>query len=82
MKRILFCLVAAFLLSSTLPAQSPEAAATPAGVTSAQSPEIQEFQKLEDNWSLAVNQRDQYALFHPSSSMSRPAARSPPVISN
>jgi ketosteroid isomerase-like protein len=62
MKRILFCLVAAFLLSSTLPAQSPEAAATPAGVTSAQSPEIQEFQKLEDNWSLAVNQRDQYAL--------------------
>jgi len=47
-------------------AQSP-APSTPTNtiapsVTSAESPEIREFQKIEDSWSDAVNQRDQYAL--------------------
>jgi hypothetical protein len=30
--------------------------------TSAASPEIREFQKIEDSWSVAVNDRDQYGL--------------------
>jgi ketosteroid isomerase-like protein len=54
-----------FLLSSSFAlAQSPAptpAAAKPA-VTSAGSPEIREFQKVEDSWANAINQRDQYAL--------------------
>ena len=54
-----------FLLSccSTLaqnPASAP-AAPQPA-VTSASIPAIQEFQKIEDSWSNAINARDQYAL--------------------
>jgi ketosteroid isomerase-like protein len=32
------------------------------GVTSTVSPEITQFQKIEDNWSDAVNRRDQYGL--------------------
>jgi len=32
------------------------------GVTSAESPEVREFQKIEDSWSSALNLRDQYAL--------------------
>jgi hypothetical protein len=39
----------------------PTSAATP-GVTTTQSPEITQFQKIEDTWSKAVNERDQYAL--------------------
>jgi ketosteroid isomerase-like protein len=59
-----------FLLSSCIvlaqepapvPAPAPQSAAQPS-VTSAESPAIREFQKFEDNWSEAVNQRDQYAL--------------------
>jgi ketosteroid isomerase-like protein len=30
--------------------------------TSAESPEIREFQKIEDSWATAVNDRDQYGL--------------------
>ena len=30
--------------------------------TSAESPEIREFQKIEDSWSNAINDRDQYGL--------------------
>jgi ketosteroid isomerase-like protein len=40
-------------------AQAPAAAAP---VTSAESPEIRELQKVEDSWSSALNQRDQYGL--------------------
>lgn len=36
-------------------------AATP-GVTSTAAPDVQEFQKIEDKWSDAVNGRDQYGL--------------------
>jgi ketosteroid isomerase-like protein len=32
------------------------------GVTSDSSPDLHEFQKIEDTWSTAVNQRDQYSL--------------------
>jgi hypothetical protein len=42
-------------------AASGPASAQPA-VTSAESPEIGQFQKIEDTWSSAVNQHDQYAL--------------------
>jgi ketosteroid isomerase-like protein len=49
------------------PAPAPAAApvppaATEPGVTSTVSPEVALFQKIEDNWSDAVNRRDQYAL--------------------
>ncbi len=55
---------------STALAQSPapdpaSGAAPPAatpGVTETISPEILEFQKIEDSWSDAVNRRDQYGL--------------------
>ena len=46
-------------------AQTPAAtgvAPAGAGATSSTSPEIKEFQKIEDTWSNAVNQRDQYSL--------------------
>ena len=46
--------------------QSPAAApsSTPAvpSVTSAQSPEVTQFQKIEDSWADAVNRHDQYGL--------------------
>lgn len=56
----LAALTLAFLLSAgALAAQVP--ASQPA-VTSADTPEVQQFQKLEDKWSEAVNERDQYGL--------------------
>jgi ketosteroid isomerase-like protein len=55
-------LFSAFLLSCCAAvAQDPAPAPAPPA-TSAVSPEIKEFQKIEDNWSGALNQRDQYAL--------------------
>ena len=42
--------------------QAAPAASTPSGVTTTQSPELAQFQKIEDTWSNAVNQRDQYSL--------------------
>jgi ketosteroid isomerase-like protein len=41
---------------------SAQAATPQAAVTSAVSPEVSTFQKLEDTWSSAINQRDQYSL--------------------
>ncbi len=60
----------------TAEAQSPAAGSEPAAaetagqtttqaasdVTTTASPEVQQFQKVEDKWSEAVNQRDQYGL--------------------
>ena len=44
-------------------AQAPAPAATvPANVTTTASPEVREFQKIEDNWSESINNRDQYGL--------------------
>jgi hypothetical protein len=67
MKSILTAVFASFvLISGTAFSQTPETAAPPAHnnipTTSAESPEIRELQKVEDNWSNALNQRDQYGL--------------------
>jgi ketosteroid isomerase-like protein len=52
----------AFLLSCSIAvAQAPTPVAASAA-TSTVSPEIVQFQKIEDSWSNAVNQRDQYAM--------------------
>src|SRR5580698_1314101 len=70
MKRYLACIFAVLLGCDIAAAQtsSPDAAA-PAppvaaepGVTSTVSPEVAQFQKIEDSWSDAINRRDQYAL--------------------
>jgi ketosteroid isomerase-like protein len=44
------------------PATSSVPAAEKPGVTEMISPEILQFQKIEDSWSDAVNRRDQYSL--------------------
>jgi ketosteroid isomerase-like protein len=56
-----------FLLSCSLviaqnPAPVPAAAPVQPAAASAESPEIREFQKIEDAWSGAINERDQYSL--------------------
>ena len=64
MTRFLTCLSALSLISCASIAQNPAAtpAQTPANVTSSASPELVEFQKIEDAWATAVNDRDQYGL--------------------
>jgi len=66
MIRFATCFSAVLLFSCVVESQSPApvpvSAAAEANVTSAESPEIQQFQKIEDSWSAAVNQRDQYGL--------------------
>jgi len=57
MKHLVVAALAAF--ACTGPAFSQIATAP---VTSAEIPEIRELQKVEDNWSNALNQRDQYGL--------------------
>ncbi|HTJ28871.1 MAG TPA: nuclear transport factor 2 family protein [Acidobacteriaceae bacterium] len=52
-------LLAFGLTFGMLHAQAPTAAP---GTTSSDSPEIRELQKVEDSWSSALNQRDQYGL--------------------
>ena len=64
MNRFVACFSALLLSCCAAGGQSPApvpASAQP-GVTSAESPEIREFQKIEDSWSNSVNQRDQYGL--------------------
>jgi ketosteroid isomerase-like protein len=68
MTRFLTCISFLFICSVSV-AQDPAPAAsaapsasTPVNVTSAESPAIREFQKIEDSWSTAVNGRDQYGL--------------------
>jgi ketosteroid isomerase-like protein len=70
MNRYVACISAALLACGVAAAQAPspdEAAPAPPaaaepGVTSTVSPEVAQFQKIEDSWSDAVNRRDQYAL--------------------
>jgi ketosteroid isomerase-like protein len=62
MTRFLTCFSAFLLLCCVSVAQTPAPAAPPVNVTSAESPAVQEFQKIEDAWSTAVNGRDQYGL--------------------
>jgi len=70
MKRYFACIFAVLLACGIAAAQNsspdaaapaPPAAAEP-GVTSTVSPEVAQFQKIEDSWSDAINRRDQYAL--------------------
>jgi ketosteroid isomerase-like protein len=66
MTRSLPLILSAILLSCcTVFAQSdPAQAASPSatGVTSTDTSEVAQFQKIEENWSNAVNMHDQYAL--------------------
>ena len=48
------------LASAQVPGNTPPAVNAP--VTSTASPDIAQFQKIEDAWDQAVNRRDQYAL--------------------
>jgi hypothetical protein len=60
MKSAFFAGLAFLSLSSGAAfSQAPPAAAP---VTSAESPDIRELQKVEDSWNNALNQRDQYGL--------------------
>jgi ketosteroid isomerase-like protein len=62
---VLCCAVSAQNLTANQPANSaPSTTPTPdqLGATSTISPEIAQFQKIEDNWSDAVNRRDQYGM--------------------
>jgi ketosteroid isomerase-like protein len=70
MNRYFPCFCVALFLSCAAIAQgsssNPGASAPPApdqpGVTSTVSPEMAQFQKIEDTWADAVNRRDQYGL--------------------
>jgi ketosteroid isomerase-like protein len=55
-----FCLV--LLSGCTTYSQTAGAPVVKPTATSAESPEIREFQKIEDSWATAVNDRDQYGL--------------------
>lgn len=56
--------ISVVLLSVSAKAQGSNAGsiAAPPAVTSTSATEVEQFQKIEDNWSSAVNARDQYAL--------------------
>jgi len=70
MTRLFLSFSAVFLLCCATPAQTPSsdpstgptAPAGQPGVMETVSPEIAQFQKIEDKWSDAVNRRDQYGL--------------------
>lgn len=59
---LLLCGSITLAAQSTTQDAAPSATADQIPVTSAQSPEIPVFQKIEDNWSISVNRRDQYGL--------------------
>src|SRR5579863_5212118 len=63
MTRFTVCFSVVLLSCSALaqvPSPSPAPVQVPVATTS--SPEVQQFQKIENSWADAVNQRDQYAL--------------------
>src|ERR1700677_1566569 len=67
MKSVLIAAFAILTLASTTASPQTPAPATPAAgsqapTTTVESPEIRELQKVEDSWSNALNQRDQYGL--------------------
>ena len=63
MKAMILPVFAAFaLVTGSLLGQAGQTPATGVPVTTAESPEIRDLQKVEDNWSNALNQRDQYGL--------------------
>ena len=59
MKQLALAAIAVFTCAGPAFAQT---AAASAPITSAEIPEIRELQKVEDSWSNALNQRDQYGL--------------------
>lgn len=65
MIRFVACFSAVFL-SCIAFAQAPDSSSAPGSpegsVTSTVSPAIQQFQKIEDSWDDAINQRNQYGL--------------------
>jgi ketosteroid isomerase-like protein len=66
MPRVAACFSVFLLLSCAAVAQNPvpapASAAAQSSVASTESPQIREFQKIEDTWSDAINVRDQYNL--------------------
>jgi hypothetical protein len=66
MNRYLACFLVLLLSCWAVVAQNPDSAATPVagapGATTTESPELKQFQKIEDSWSLAINMHDQYGL--------------------
>lgn len=63
MTRNLLCFSALLLLCCGVFAQDPAPPQAPSsGVTTTSSPEVQQFQQIEDKWDTAVNTRDQYSL--------------------
>jgi ketosteroid isomerase-like protein len=66
MTRLAACFFGVLLSCCVVFAQNPAPAANPGtpgpAVTTTESPEIREFQKIEDAWSIAVDQHDQYGL--------------------
>jgi len=62
MMRFLACF-SVVLLSCVVLAQDPSSPpSVPAPVTSTAAPELLQFQKIEDSWDDAINQRNQYGL--------------------
>ena len=63
---LLWCSIAGAQAPAPAPDAAPTSGASPAtegnGATETISPEILEFQKIDDGWSDAVNRRDQYSL--------------------
>ncbi len=59
---VLVCCAAAAQNLSSDPATGAASADAQPGVTETVSPEIVQFQKIEDSWSDAVNRHDQYGL--------------------
>ena len=62
MTRIVAVFFALLLSCCALVAQTPTPAPIKSAVTTAESPDLREFQKIEDSWSNALNMRDQYSL--------------------
>jgi ketosteroid isomerase-like protein len=64
MNRLLALFSVALFYFCAAHGQSPatDSAAVSAGATSAESPEMRQFQTIEDSWADAINLRDQYAL--------------------
>lgn len=62
MTRFVSCISAFLVICCVAAGQNPPPASAQPNVTTAESPEIREFQKIENSWSDSINQRDQYGL--------------------
>lgn len=59
---VLCCSAFVALNSAIAQTASADPPAVASAATTSESPEIRDFQKIEDAWSTAINQRDQYGL--------------------